>query len=115
MLGDYPMVILFYWDVSGSQATQLFSVASGSQKGSVKARAIVTHIGSEETGGEWLCSKDGKGSALCTHLRLAEKYLQDLVGGRSGSNINDDATSIPLDVCKCLEGYMRYNLFSCVL
>lgn len=65
MLGDYPMVALFYWDTNGSQQLeQLFSVASSSQKRSVKAQAIVTHISAEESGGEWLCSKDGKASIL---------------------------------------------------
>lgn len=77
------MVILFYWDMDGSQPKQLFSVASSTQKGSVKARAIVTHLGLEESGGEWLCSKDGKGLTLCPHLKLAETYLMELVG-RSG-------------------------------
>ena len=76
------MVILFYWDLHGSPPKQLFSVASCSQKGSVKARAIVTHVGGENFGGEWNCSKDGKGPTLCTHLRLAEAYLTKL-GGRS--------------------------------
>jgi hypothetical protein len=97
MLGDYPMVALFYWDTNGSQQKQLFSVASSSQKRSVKARAIVTHIGAEESGGEWLCSKDGKASTLCTHLRLAREYLLGLWGR---SDKVDDAAGVTRDVCK---------------
>ena len=103
MLGDYPMVALFHWDTNGSQQKRLFSVASSSQNRSVKARAIVTHtIGAEESWGEWLCSKDGKPSTLCTHLRLAEAYLLGLWGQ---SDKVDDATGVTPDVCKWLDGF----------
>jgi hypothetical protein len=94
-LGNYPKVILFYWDLLGSPPKQLFSVASSSQQGSVKARAIVSHIGAEESGGEWLCSKDGKGPTLCTHLRLAEAYLMKLIGH---SDKEDSAVAVTSDV-----------------
>lgn len=55
-------------------------MASRNQKGSVKARAIVTHIGADESGGEWVCSKDGKSPILCTHQRLAAAYLVKITG-----------------------------------
>ena len=99
-LDDYPMVVLYYWDVSGPQPKQLFSVASSNQKMSVKARAIVTHTGTDAYGGEWICSKDGKDLALCTHVRLAETYLKDLLGGLSDldGEINEDTTGIPLNI-----------------
>jgi hypothetical protein len=97
------MVVLFSWDMSSFQSKQLFSVASSNQKRSVKARAIVTHIGTEHSGGEWLCSKDGKDLASCTHLRLAQRYLKKL--GGSDLDKDDEATIDipgPLDVGECL-------------
>ena len=101
-LGDYPTVTLFHWDTNGSQQKQLFSVASSNQKRSVKARAIVSHISGdrEESEGEWLCSKDGKASTLCTHLRLAGAYLLGLWGR---SDKVDDAMGVAPDVCKWLD------------
>jgi len=102
MLGDYPMVALFYWDMNGSQQLeQLFSVASSSQKRSVKARAIVTHISDEESGGEWLCSKDRKTATLCTHVRLAAAYLLGLWG--QSDKVDDAAGIITPDVCKWID------------
>ena len=53
-------------------------MASGGQRSSVKARAIVTHFGDDASGGEWSCSKDG--NFLCTHRELAQRYLKQLGG-----------------------------------
>ena len=83
----------------------MFSVATSTQMRSIKARAIVTHIGTEGTGGEWMCSKDGKASMLCTHLKHAEAYLK-LLGGCSDAH-NDEAglsTNVIVDVGK----FLRY-------
>lgn len=90
--------------MSGPQPKQSFSVASSNQKRSVKARAIVTHIGGDESGGDWLCSKDGKGLALCNHVRLAEAYLKEL-GRWSETEEDNDATRIPLDAGKRLRSF----------
>jgi hypothetical protein len=57
----------------------MFSVASEGRVDSVKARAIVVHVGNELKDGDWSCSKDGKSG--CVHLRAAHRYLASVSGG----------------------------------
>jgi len=57
----------------------MFSVASEGRVDSVKARAIVVHVGNELMEGDWSCSKDGK--SFCFHKRTAHRYLASLSGG----------------------------------
>ncbi|KAJ3504073.1 hypothetical protein NLJ89_g8132 [Agrocybe chaxingu] len=81
-------VVLFLWDVNEARSLQVFSVISDDRKESVKARAIVSHVGDVANGGDWTCSKDGKGE--CSHKRRAKKYLQDLEGEEGGHGVDED-------------------------
>jgi hypothetical protein len=65
----------------------MFSVASEGRVDSVKARAIVVHVGNELKGGDWSCSKDGKSG--CVHLRAAHHYLGSVSGGMDAENQPD--------------------------
>ena len=80
-------VILFLWDQEGFCPRQMFSVASEGRVDSVKARAIVVHVGNELMEGDWSCSKDGKSS--CVHRRMAYQYLASLTGGLDADNHAD--------------------------
>lgn len=80
-------VVLFLWDLEGFHPRQLFSVASEGRADSVKARAIVAHVGNELMEGAWSCSKDGKSS--CVHIRMAHQHLASLSGGLDADNPAD--------------------------
>ena len=82
-----------------ARSKQLFSVASGAQRSSIKAHAIMTHFGDDASGGEWLCSKDG--NSFCAHQKSAQRYLKQL-GGYSTVD-DENSETVDSDISESFE------------
>jgi hypothetical protein len=79
------LVSIFSRELIEAEYTTLFSVGSIQLPSLVKARAVVTLVGSDVFSGSWQCSKDGTNSPFCPHIKTVKKYL-----GESLENVTLD-------------------------
>jgi hypothetical protein len=82
---NLELVSMFSRELVETTYTTLFSVGSVQLPSLVKARAVVTFVGSDIHSGSWQCSKDGINNPSCPHIQTVKKSL-----GTSLDNLTPD-------------------------